>query len=128
MLHGMKMISQASLTQLCNNGQHSPRKRHHLYVHTELSDPIQHLFVAFEPGTYYVQPHRHPQSGKRKMFVLLVGEALVLLFETESSPYTPLTDKDFASRASKENTPSVTNFMRWFERGQAGETAPILKA
>ena len=78
----MKTIAQATLTQLSSDARHSPRRRQHLNVHAELSDPIQRLFVAFEPGTY-VQPHRHPEPGKWEMFVLLAGEAAVLLFDAD---------------------------------------------
>lgn len=76
----MKIISQHDLDQLVADARTSPRRRKHLNVHAELTDPIQRLFVAFEPGTY-VQPHRHPEAGKWEMFVLLKGKAAVLLFD-----------------------------------------------
>jgi cupin fold WbuC family metalloprotein len=76
----MKTVTQSELAQLLIGAQNSPRKRKHLNVHTDLNDPIQRLFVAFEPGTY-VQPHRHPEAGKWEMFILLKGEAAILLFD-----------------------------------------------
>lgn len=76
----MKIISQHDLDQLLAAASASPRRRKHLNIHTELTEPIQRLFVAFEPGTY-VQPHRHPEAGKWEMFVLLQGQAAVLLFD-----------------------------------------------
>ena len=80
MLHGMKIISQHELEQLIAGAHVSPRKRQHLNIHHELTDPVQRLFVAFEPGTY-VQPHRHPEAGKWEMFILLKGEVAILLFD-----------------------------------------------
>ena len=164
----MKIVSQQELDQLIASAHSSARKRQHLNLHTDLTDPIQRLFVAFEPGTY-VQPHRHPEAGKWEMFVLLQGEAAILLFdeyacvtarivfaqqganrlieippqqwhtlvsllpgtllfEAKPGPYTPLADKDFAGWAPKENTAHTDEFVRWFERAQVGDTAPILNA
>jgi cupin fold WbuC family metalloprotein len=164
----MKIVSQHALEQLLSGARSSARKRQHLNIHSEPSDPIQRLFVAFEPGTY-VQPHRHPEAGKWEMFILLQGEAAILffdergrvsqritlaaeganrlieippqqwhtlvslqhgtlLFEAKPGPYTPLSDKDFAGWAPKENTPGAENFVHWFERAQAGDMAPILNA
>jgi cupin fold WbuC family metalloprotein len=76
----MKIVAQSDLDQLIADAQSSPRKRKHFNIHTDLNDPIQRLFVAFEPGTY-VQPHRHTETGKWEMFILLQGEAAILLFE-----------------------------------------------
>jgi cupin fold WbuC family metalloprotein len=164
----MKIVTGIELERLVVEARGSARRRMHLNIHADLSDPIQRLFVAFEPGTY-VQPHRHPEPGKWEMFVLIQGEAAVLLFdearrvtrrielsdrhanrlieippqywhtlvslrsgsvlfESKPGPYQPLQDKDFAAWAPQENTAQATEFVRWFERAQAGETAPILKA
>ena len=76
----LKIISQHDLDQLIADAKTSPRRRKHLNVHGELTDPIQRLFAAFEPGTY-VQPHRHPDAGKWEMFVIIKGEAAVLFFD-----------------------------------------------
>jgi len=80
MFPAMKIISQHDLDQLIADAKTSPRRRYHFNIHTELTDPIQRLFIAFEPGTY-VQPHRHPEADKWEMFVLLKGKAAVLLFD-----------------------------------------------
>jgi cupin fold WbuC family metalloprotein len=80
MLHCMKIVSHHALEQLIASARSAARKRQHLNIHTEPNEPIQRLFVAFEPGTY-VQPHRHPEAGKWEMFVLLTGQAAVLLFD-----------------------------------------------
>ena len=76
----MKIISQHDLDQLIAEAKSTPRRRKHLNIHADLTEPIQRLFVAFEPGTY-VQPHRHPEAGKWEMFVLLKGKAAVVLFD-----------------------------------------------
>lgn len=76
----MKIIPDLELDRLSREAQDSARRRMHLNIHTDLNDPVQRLFVAFEPGTY-IQPHRHPEVGKWEMFILLAGEAAVLLFD-----------------------------------------------
>jgi cupin fold WbuC family metalloprotein len=54
----MKSLYHADLTALSIKATAASRLRAHWNGHVELSDPIQRLAIAMEPGTY-VRPHRH---------------------------------------------------------------------
>jgi cupin fold WbuC family metalloprotein len=58
------------------------RGRMNLNVHPELSDPVQRLFNAMQPGSY-VQPHRHMGPDAWEAFVLVQGEGVALTFDEE---------------------------------------------
>lgn len=76
----MKVIQEKILSQLIDEAKTSPRLRKNLNLHTELNEPIQRMCNAFEPDTY-VRPHRHPQAGIWELFVVLKGQADVVLFD-----------------------------------------------
>ena len=76
----MKVIQEKILSQLIEEAKTSPRLRKNLNLHTELDEPIQRMCNAFEPDTY-VRPHRHPQDGIWELFVVLKGQADVVLFD-----------------------------------------------
>ncbi|MBV8047438.1 MAG: WbuC family cupin fold metalloprotein [Paludibacterium sp.] len=57
----MKSLKRADLTALSAKAAAAPRLRAHWNGHEALSDPIQRLAIAMEPGTY-VRPHRHPHT------------------------------------------------------------------
>ena len=52
----MKQITVTDLQQLSEEAAKSPRLRANRNLHPELSDPVQRLAIAMEPGTY-VRPH-----------------------------------------------------------------------
>ena len=68
----MKRVTGADLAELSAQAKGAPRRRTHLSVHAEPKDPVQRLFIAFEPGTY-VRPHRHPEPNKWELVVLFGG-------------------------------------------------------
>ena len=74
----MKQITDATLDDLAQQAQASPRQRANLNLHAELDDPIQRLAIAMEPGTY-VRPHRHPHTWE--LLYPLRGRFLVLHFD-----------------------------------------------
>jgi len=76
----MRIITSADLAALVVEAQNAPRKRKNLNLHPTLTDPVQRLLNAFEPGTY-VRPHRHNAPGKWEFFAILRGRALVLTFD-----------------------------------------------
>lgn len=78
----MKVISDTDLQELTHIARTSERLRKNLNLHKELSDPVQRLCNAFEPGTY-VRPHRHPEKNKWELFVVLKGEAVILAFDED---------------------------------------------
>lgn len=76
----MKLINKATLDDLTRQAQVSPRKRQSKNYHPLLSDRLQRMLNAFEPGTY-VRPHRHWDMQKREVFVILRGRLLVIFFD-----------------------------------------------
>ncbi|MBF0283031.1 MAG: WbuC family cupin fold metalloprotein [Magnetococcales bacterium] len=76
------MISHAigleQLTELSQRAAHAPRRRMNLNLHPELSDPVQRMCNAYEPGTF-IRPHRHPERWE--LFAVLTGRASLLLFD-----------------------------------------------
>ncbi|MBU0501257.1 MAG: WbuC family cupin fold metalloprotein [Gammaproteobacteria bacterium] len=78
----IKLLDSALAEALCHAAKESPRKRSHHNLHPELTDPVQRLCIALEPGTY-LRPHRHPQSNKWELMLILAGRVGLLLFDDE---------------------------------------------
>ena len=76
----MKKITKEVLDQLSNEAVLSERKRKNLNYHDNLSDTLQRLLNAMEPGTY-VQPHKHESPDKRELFIIFRGKAVVIIFD-----------------------------------------------
>lgn len=74
----MKQITISDLKQQSEAAANSPRLRAHRNFHPELSDPVQRLAIAMEPGTY-VRPHRHPHTFE--LLIPLSGRFVVLNFD-----------------------------------------------
>lgn len=74
----MKQITFSDLQQQSEAAAHSPRLRAHRNFHPQLSDPVQRLAIAMEPGTY-VRPHRHPHTFE--LLLPLSGRFVVLNFD-----------------------------------------------
>lgn len=71
-------IDSAAIDDLVARARVSPRRRLNLNLHTDLSDPIQRLLNAGEPGTY-VRAHRHA-AEHWEVFAVLRGQIDVLIF------------------------------------------------
>ncbi len=78
----MLNIDNALLTALQQQAKESPRRRAHRNIHSELSDPVQRLLIAIEPGSY-VKPHRHLEAAKWELFLVLRGRIAALIFDDE---------------------------------------------
>lgn len=76
----MKQITLSDLQQQSEAAASSPRLRAHRNLHPELSDPVQRLAIAMEPGTY-VRPHRHPHTFE--LLFPLRGRFVVLTFDEQ---------------------------------------------
>ncbi len=74
----MKQITFSDLQQQSEAAANSPRLRAHRNFHPQLSDPVQRLAIAMEPGTY-VRPHRHPHTFE--LLLPLSGRFVVLNFD-----------------------------------------------
>lgn len=76
----MKQITAHDLTSMSEQAAKVPRLRAHRTLHEELSDPVQRLAIAMEPGTY-IRPHRHPQTWE--LLTPLRGRFVVLQFDEQ---------------------------------------------
>ena len=74
----MKQITLSDLQQQSEAAASAPRLRAHRNFHPELSDPIQRLAIAMEPGTY-IRPHRHRHTFE--LLLPLKGRFVVLNFD-----------------------------------------------
>jgi len=81
----MKIISDQLLSELSQKAASLPRKRLNLNFHEELSDPINRMLNAFEPGTY-IQPHKHENPDKREVFIILHGALVVAIYDESGKP------------------------------------------
>ncbi|MBS0847878.1 WbuC family cupin fold metalloprotein [Citrobacter sp. JGM124] len=78
----MKQITFSDMQQQSAAASHAPRLRAHRNFHPELSDPVQRLAIAMEPGTY-IRPHRHPHTFE--LLLPLRGRFLVLNFDDQGT-------------------------------------------
>ena len=76
----MKQITAHDLTTMSEQAATVARLRAHRTLHEELSDPVQRLAIAMEPGTY-IRPHRHPQTWE--LLTPLRGRFVVLQFNDD---------------------------------------------
>lgn len=76
----MKIIDSTVLNNLSAQAIASVRKRINLNYHEGAHDTLQRLLNAMEPETY-IQPHKHENPDKREVFIMLEGEAAVLIFD-----------------------------------------------
>jgi cupin fold WbuC family metalloprotein len=74
----MKVMGAARIAELKAAAPSAARLRVHANLHDDLSDPIQRVVIALEPGTY-VRPHRHA-DGIWELFAVLDGALAVLTF------------------------------------------------
>ncbi|MBF0158875.1 MAG: WbuC family cupin fold metalloprotein [Magnetococcales bacterium] len=75
-----QVMTEAALRQLSQQAAGVVRRRQNLNWHPQLTDPVQRMFNALEPGTY-VRPHRHNWSDGWELFLLVAGEAILLTFD-----------------------------------------------
>lgn len=75
-------ITQQLLNAVTAEAEKSTRLRKNYNFHKELSDSLQRLLNAMEPGTY-VQPHKHENPDKREVFIILSGRVLVVEFNDQ---------------------------------------------
>ena len=74
----MKTYNQKFINELIATAENSPRRRAHHTIHEMNEDPIQRLFVALAPGTYF-RPHRH--TDKKELVIILQGKLGMLVFD-----------------------------------------------
>jgi cupin fold WbuC family metalloprotein len=77
----MKQLTESLFKTLEASAASTPRKRAHHNLHEDLSDPVQRLCVAIEPGSY-IRPHRH-SPGNWELFLIFKGSAAMLIFDEQ---------------------------------------------
>lgn len=77
----MRTIDADTIDAMKADATQVTRRRTHLTLHDEASDPIQRVVIALQPGTY-VRPHRHG-AGVWELFTLLDGALAVLSFDDD---------------------------------------------
>jgi cupin fold WbuC family metalloprotein len=76
----VKLITATLLDELAQRAAASPRRRANHNVHEMPADPLQRLFIAAEPDSYF-RPHRH--HDKTEFAVVLRGVFAVLVFDDD---------------------------------------------
>lgn len=74
----MKLITAEMLDELVGKAGEATRLRMNFNIHEQLSDPVQRLFIAAKPSSYF-RPHRHP--GKSEFAIVCRGRFDVLIFD-----------------------------------------------
>jgi len=77
----MKLITTGLINELVSQAGASPRRRMNHNVHPQLSDPVQRLFVAARPDSYF-RPHRHPT--KWELVLVISGAFELLVFDDDA--------------------------------------------
>ncbi len=75
----LKIVDTAFMDSLAAKAVESPRKRSHHNFHVSLEEGIHRLCIAAEPGTY-IKPHRHLDSSKWELFIVLRGSVAVIIY------------------------------------------------
>ena len=77
----IKVIDRKLMEETSKKAAASPRRRMNHNFH-ELSDPVQRMLNAIEPGSY-IRPHRHLDPDKMEMFIVLKGRGAVITFDDD---------------------------------------------
>ena len=136
----MKQITFDDLKQQSAAAASAPRLRAHRNFHPELSDPVQRLAIAMEPGTY-IRPHRHPHTFE--LLLPLSGRFVILNFDEQGvvtrrvvlgeecvalemdAGYQPVTEQDSAPWAPAEGEAGTQELMVWYSQAQVGDKYSI---
>ncbi|HOE80554.1 MAG TPA: WbuC family cupin fold metalloprotein [Smithellaceae bacterium] len=78
----MKIITEEMLGSLIDQAGALPRLRANYNVHESPEDPVQRLFIAAEPSSYF-RPHRH--EGKSELALIIRGLFDILLFDLDGT-------------------------------------------
>lgn len=76
----LKTVDRQFMNQLTETAKASPRRRTHYNFHQNLEDQFHRLCIAAEPGTY-IRTHRHFETQKWELFVILRGAVTVFSFD-----------------------------------------------
>jgi len=82
----------------------------------ELSDPVQRMLNAIEPGSY-VRPHRHLDPDKTELFVILKGRGVVLTFDDNGNINDLVQMKAGGEKLGVEIPPGIWHSIISLEKG-----------
>ena len=77
--HAFALVGRDLILAKARDAAANPRKREIHVLHSGDQDPLQRMLNAIQPSTY-VQPHRHLHPPKAESFVLLQGQAGIVIF------------------------------------------------
>lgn len=80
----MKIIDQATLSQLSAAARANPRRRKNLNLHPSDDFCCHRFFNAIEPDSY-IRPHRHMAPDKDETIIIMSGALGVIQFEDDGS-------------------------------------------
>ena len=75
----MRIVTNLELNDLSRKANSSIRRRQHLNIHENYSEPCQRLLNAIEPESY-IRPHRHQTDPKNEMLVPINGLFAIFIF------------------------------------------------
>lgn len=76
----MKLFSHEFISDLKDRANANERKRQHLNIHENYSDPCQCLFNAIQPNSY-IRPHRHLLDSRNEILLAVHGLMAVIIFD-----------------------------------------------
>lgn len=79
---GSKLVTAHMIDALIDGAAHTQRGRTNLNMHESFADPVQRVFIAAGPGSYF-RPHRHPD--KSETILVVRGLFDVLLFDGDGT-------------------------------------------
>lgn len=80
----MQIIDKALLDATTALAKNNPRLRMNHNFHDRLTDPVNRLINAMEPGSY-IRPHRHTNPDRDECFLLLRGKVAAFIFDEEGN-------------------------------------------
>ena len=112
----MRKITTEQLDVLSEKAHKAERLRINFNFHEHLSDTLQRMLNAMEPGTY-VQPHKHEDPDKREAFIILRGRILVIQFDANGNIKDHLTLDKNTGNYGVEIEPGVYHTLISLEKG-----------
>ena len=77
-------LDQQLFDHLLAEATKSPRKRSHFTLHQSEGEAVQRMCIGLLQGTY-IRPHRHPQSNKWELLVVLQGSVGIAQFDDDGA-------------------------------------------
>jgi cupin fold WbuC family metalloprotein len=99
----MNRIDKGSLHQIKGLALQSPRRSARYCLHAGHDDPVQQMVIAIQPGAC-TMPHRQP--GRRKSYMVVDGELLVLFFSEDGTP-----NRTIEIAAPPSDSPCLLSFL-----------------